>query len=85
VQRVYEHYPVSSGGHSGRRLASHANVTFWSLSGTERILFPVAAKQALSTAGAAMQIVGSPTPPQKPPLGMMIDSTLGISLIRIEL
>jgi len=32
-----------------------------------------------------MQIVGSPTPPQKPPLGMMIDSTFGISLIRIEL
>ncbi len=46
---------------------------------------PVAAKMALSTAGAATKIVGSPTPPQKPPDGMMIDSTFGISLMRIEL
>jgi len=46
---------------------------------------PVAAKIALSTAGAATQIVGSPTPPQKPPDGMMIDSTFGISAMRIEL
>jgi hypothetical protein len=29
-----------------------------------------------------MQIVGSPTPPQKPPHSVMIDSTFGISLIR---
>jgi len=36
---------------------------------------PVAAKYALRTAGAAKQIVGSPTPPQNPPDGMMIDST----------
>ena len=28
---------------------------------------PVAAKIAFSTAGAATAIVGSPTPPQKPP------------------
>ena len=47
--------------------------------------FPVAAKIALRTAGAATQIVGSPTPPQNPPDGMMIDSTFGISLMRIEL
>jgi len=38
----------------------------------------------LSTAGAATQIVGSPTPPQKPPLGMMTDSTFGISAMRID-
>ena len=57
----------------------------WFLSGTERMRLPVAAKNALSTAGAATKIVGSPTPPQKSPYGMMIDSTLGISLIRIEL
>ena len=29
-------------------------------------------------------MVGSPTPPQKPPLGITIDSTFGISLMRIE-
>ena len=36
---------------------------------------------------AATQIVGSPTPPhaEVPPDGMMIDSTLGISAMRIEL
>ena len=45
---------------------------------------PVAAKNALSTAGAATQIVGSPTPPQKPPEGMMIASTFGICAMRIE-
>jgi hypothetical protein len=42
------------------------------------------APEALSTAGAATQIVGSPTPPQNPPLGMMIDSTFGIWAMRIE-
>ena len=45
---------------------------------------PVAAKKAFRTAGAATQIVGSPTPPQNPPDGMMIDSTFGICAIRIE-
>ena len=45
---------------------------------------PVAAKYAFSTAGAATQIVGSPTPPQNPPDGMMIDSTFGICAMRIE-
>ena len=33
---------------------------------------PVAAKMAFSTAGAATAIVGSPTPPQKPPEAMTI-------------
>jgi hypothetical protein len=37
---------------------------------------PVAAKMALSTAGAATAMVGSPTPPQKPPDGMTMVSTL---------
>jgi hypothetical protein len=73
------------GGQEGRRVALYAKAMFWSFSGTERIRFPVAAKYAFSTAGAATQIVGSPTPPQNPPLGMMIDSTFGISAIRIEL
>ena len=42
----------------------------------------MAAKTALSTAGAATAIVGSPTPPQKPPEGITIDSTAGMSAIR---
>jgi hypothetical protein len=33
----------------------------------ERMRLPVAAKIAFSTAGAATQMVGSPTPPQNPP------------------
>jgi hypothetical protein len=65
-------------------LRVHANWMLWFLSGNERIRWPVALKKALSTAGPATQIVGSPTPPQKPPLGMTIDSTLGIWPIRIE-
>ena len=36
----------------------------WFFSGNERMRLPVAAKKALSTAGAATQMVGSPTPPQ---------------------
>ena len=48
--------------------------------------FPVAAKNALRTAGAATQIVGSPTPPHGvPPVGITIDSTFGILAIRSEL
>ena len=46
---------------------------------------PVAAAMALSTAGAATAIVGSPTPPQKPPEGMTIVSTFGISSMRMTL
>ena len=53
-------------------------------SGNERMRLPVAAKIALSTAGAATAIVGSPTPPQKPPLGITIDSTCGIAAMRID-
>ena len=45
--------------------------------------WPVAAKIALSTAGAATAIVGSPTPPQKPPEGITMVSTLGMSAMRI--
>jgi hypothetical protein len=46
--------------HHRRRYTS-----FTFLSGRLRIGLPVAAKTALSTAGATTQIVGSPTPPQK--------------------
>src|SRR5712691_10122964 len=65
----------------------HAIAMLWFFNGNERMRLPVALKYALSTAGAATQIVGSPTPPQAalPPDGMMIDSTFGISAMRIEL
>ena len=43
---------------------------------------PVAANIAFNTAGAATAIVGSPTPPQKPPDGITMVSTAGISLMR---
>ena len=43
------------------------------MSGNVRMRLPVAAKIALSTAGAATAIVGSPTPPQKPPEGITIE------------
>jgi hypothetical protein len=49
--------------------------------GSERTGEPVAAWIALSTAGAATLIVGSPTPPQKPPDGMTMVSTFGKSSI----
>ena len=52
-------------------------------SGSVRMRLPVAAKIAFSTAGPATAIVGSPTPPQKPPDGAMIVSTFGMSAIRI--
>ncbi len=43
-------------------------------------------KYALSTAGAAMQIVGwRQRHPKKLPLGMMLHPTFGVSLIRVEL
>jgi hypothetical protein len=54
----------------------------WFFSGRSRMRLPVAAKMALSTAGAATAIVGSPTPPQKPPEGITIVSTAGISSMR---
>src|SRR5260370_29920741 len=62
----------------------HANEMLWFFNGNERMRLPVAAKYALRTAGAATQIVGSPTPPQKPPDGMRIVSTFGISAMLIE-
>ena len=36
----------------------------------------MAAKIAFNTAGAATAMVGSPTPPQNPPDGMMMDLSL---------
>src|SRR6266568_8680093 len=74
---------LRNGGRKAVASIAHANLTSWFFSGNDRILFPVAAKIALRTAGAATKIVGSPTPPQNPPDGMMIDSTFGISLMRI--
>src|SRR6266851_4427966 len=53
----------------------HAPARSWFISGNERMRLPVAAKTALITAGAATPMVGSPTPPQKPPDGINIAST----------
>ena len=68
-----------------RRQTRQVDLRFWFINGSERMRLPVAAKIALSTAGAATAIVGSPTPPQKSPVGMMTTSTFGISSIRITL
>src|SRR4029453_1020377 len=56
----------------------------WFFRGNVRIRLPVAAKYAFRTAGAATQIVGSPTPPQKPPDGMMIVSTFEIGRAQVR-
>jgi hypothetical protein len=53
------------GSRPGTTAASASYTSFTFLSGRLRIGLPVAAKTALSTAGATTQIVGSPTPPQK--------------------
>src|SRR5438552_4189919 len=84
TQRGLDRTAHERGGRYGRRGLPHAIWMLWFFSGNERMRWPVAAKIALSTAGAATQIVGSPTPPQKPPDGMMIDSTFGICASRIE-
>src|SRR5207248_2402269 len=66
----------------GHRVLLQA-LRFWFLTGSVRMRFPVAANIALSTAGAATKIVGSPTPPQNPPDGITIVSTLGMSRMRM--
>src|SRR5439155_22600906 len=68
-----------------RRQTRQVDFRSWFINGSERMRLPVAAKIALSTAGAATAIVGSPTPPQKSPVGMMTTSTFGIPSIRITL
>jgi len=40
----------------------YAKMMSWFFRGSERMRLPVAAKKAFSTAGAATEIVGSPTP-----------------------
>ena len=62
----------------------HATFRLAFFNGNWRIRLPVAANIAFSTAGAATAIVGSPTPPQKPPEGITIVSTSGISDIRMD-
>jgi hypothetical protein len=66
-----------------RRHHRRRYTSFTFLSGRLRIGLPVAAKTALSTAGATTQIVGSPTPPQKSEVGTITVSTFGISARRI--
>src|SRR5213594_2027327 len=71
----------------GGQGATHARYTIvmpWFFNGNVRMRLPVARNIALRTAGAATQIVGSPTPPQNPPDPMTIDSTFGICAIFME-
>src|SRR5687768_11808390 len=60
---------AARGGQQLSAFRPHTIVIPWFFSGNERMRLPVAAKYAFSTAGAATQIVGSPTPPQNPPDG----------------
>ena len=66
---------------SGEMVFAYTSFTFFS--GRLRIGLPVAAKIPLSTAGAATQMVGSPTPPQKSLVVTMTVSTLGNSASRM--
>ena len=69
---------------SARRSRIQALLRSTFFNGKRRTRLPVAAKMALSTAGAATAMVGSPMPPQKPPDGMMMVSTSGISSISMD-
>ena len=63
----------------------HHALSFTFFSGSVRTGLPVAAKMAFSTAGATTQMVGSPTPPQKPPDGASTVSILGNSSSSMDL
>ena len=77
ASRAAQQQPSSAG-----QRPHQARFRLWFFSGSSRMRLPVAAKIAFSTAGAATAMVGSPTPPQKPPEGMTIVSTFGISSMR---
>src|SRR5438067_739723 len=62
-------------GHRQDKPSDQAFFRLWFLTGKSRIRFPVAQNTAFITAGAATEIVGSPTPPQKPPDGTTTVST----------
>src|SRR5256885_7673324 len=67
-------------GTAAPSLPDHARRSPWFLSGSDRIRLPVAAKIALTSAGASGASGVSPSPPQKPPLGTSTASILfGIS------
>ena len=74
------------GGAHQRRGSGHALTSDMPCcpSGCERTRLPVAAKIALHTAGDTGALAGSPTPPQKPPVGASTTSTFGISASRIS-
>jgi hypothetical protein len=67
-----------------RPRSCYALRTSWFFSGSARICLPVAAKIALQSAGATSAGGGSPTPPQNPPLGMIMLSTFGASCVAIS-
>ena len=50
--------PLGGAAARGRRSLAYANRMLWFFSGNVRMRCPVAAKMALSTAGAATKIVG---------------------------
>src|ERR1700692_562209 len=54
----------------------------WFVTGSARMRWPVAAKIALHKAGASGGTGGSPTPPQKSPLGTITLTTSGASAMR---
>jgi len=89
VRSVYACAASREGGPPGTKrvaIAAHRAVQIPAFfSGTDRMRLPVATKIALSTAGAATAMVGSPMPPQKPPEGIRTTSTSGISAMRIRL
>src|SRR5579859_3299817 len=70
-----ENHPVDS----SKRAVQIAWAKSYCFSGRDRMRRPVAANTALHRAGASGITGGSPTPPQKPPLGTSTVSTFGIS------
>src|SRR5438270_628457 len=78
----HRHCRSQFGGNAARPRGRYALCKAWFFSGSARMRLPVAAKIALQSAGATSAGGGSPTPPQNPPLGMIMVSTFGASARR---
>src|SRR5215471_3268062 len=74
--------PLESEVRLARRSCYALRKSWFFISGSARMRLPVAAKIALHSAGATSAGGGSPTPPQNPPLGMIMLSTFGASARR---
>jgi hypothetical protein len=72
--------PPGRGSRRPPRPSAHPRSEFFT--GSWRTRLPVAAKIALHSAGASGGTGGSPTPPQKSPLGTITVSTCGTSAMR---